>query len=361
LNNGTVLTHGRGAHGTYQNYFFLFTISSMKKLLFVIFVLFVLCVLSWYKLSLRPVNVSSTINDIVTIPAGASTAKIAEILKEKNLIRSTSVFTLYTRLHGEGNSLQAGSFSLSQNMNVPKTIDVLRGKVSAQSIITIPEGFTVRDIDHLLASKNLIKEGDFVTCAQTCDFSTFAFLPKPSGVIQHQLEGFLFPDTYFVAMSDFTAQSFAERLLQTFEKRVLGDLKADLAVSKRSLAEIVTMASLLEEEARNDDERAMVAGILWKRLDAKTGLDVDATIRYALNKKREALTRTDLETDSPYNTRKYRGLPPGPIANPGLASIKAALAPKESPYWYYLHDRQGLIHYAVTNDEHNENKVRYLQ
>jgi UPF0755 protein len=120
------------------------------------------------------------------------------------------------------------------------------------------------------------------------------------------------------------------------------------------------MASLIERETSSDDEREIVSGILWKRLSADQGLAVDATVRYALGKITEALTKDDLSIDSAYNTRKYRGLPPGPIANPGLKSIKAAINPKDSPYFYYLHGKDGQIRYSETNDEHNLKKAKYL-
>jgi len=174
------------------------------------------------------------------------------------------------------------------------------------------------------------------------------------------LEGYLFPDTYFVNPDEFVAKFFLERMLGTFRTRVVEVLESDIVSSGRSLEEIVTMASLIERETKTDEERPMVAGILWKRFDAKQGLDVDATVRYALQKPVEPLTKNDLENRSPYNTRRFAGLPPGPIANPGLKSTQAALHPTESRYWYYLHGSDGVIRYAETNEEHNANKVKYL-
>ncbi|HRH94062.1 MAG TPA: endolytic transglycosylase MltG, partial [Candidatus Peribacteria bacterium] len=135
----------------------------------------------------------------------------------------------------------------------------------------------------------------------------------------------------------------------------------DLSRSGRTLHQAVTMASLVEEESRHEDERPVVAGILWKREEAGTILGVDATVRYIVGKPSAALTVTDLDTASPYNTRKVAGLPPGPIANPGVSAIVAALQPQASEYWYYLHGTDGMIHYARTNDEHNANKARYLR
>jgi UPF0755 protein len=150
-------------------------------------------------------------------------------------------------------------------------------------------------------------------------------------------------------------------MLGTFRKRIIAAHAEEIKAGGKTLADIVTMASLIEKESRYDDERAMVSGILWKRFDAGTLLGVDATVRYRVSKKTEPLTKTDLLIDSAFNTRRIRGLPPSPITNPGESSIMAALQPKDSSYWYYLHGNDGVIRYAVTNDEHNVNKARYLR
>ena len=175
------------------------------------------------------------------------------------------------------------------------------------------------------------------------------------------MEGYLYPDTYFIVLDDFTPESFLKRLLKTFETKVIDGLHEDFKKTDRSMHDIVTMASLIEEETRTNDERPTVSGILWKRFDAGAGLGVDATVRYILEKPTGALTVSDLNSNSLYNLRKFRGLPPGPIASPSLANIRAALHPKETPYWYYLHDTDGQIHYAETNEDHNMNKYKYLR
>ncbi len=248
-------------------------------------------------------------------------------------------------------------------MNVETVIQVLRRGYSEEISLTIPEGYTVRDIDRLIAGKGLAETGAIIGCAKTCDFSSFSFLPPSAGLAERggRVEGYLYPDTYFVTTGDFEPKDFLTRMLTTFRSRVIDELGADIGASGRTTHEIVTMASLIEEETRTADERPAVSGILWKRFDGEIGLGVDAAVRYIIDKPRGAITVSDLDIDSAYNLRKYRGLPPGPIANPGIASIKAALRPKDSPYWYYLHDSQGRIHYAVTNDEHNRNRALYLQ
>jgi UPF0755 protein len=336
----------------------------MKKILISlgIVVLAWVFVHAWYVHALSAVD-ASQVRTVFKADSGSSAAKIADDLVMQKLIRSSFAFKMYARLNGKTGSLKAGNFIVTSSMDTPEIVDVISGGKSAEEIITIPEGFTVTDIDALLAKKGIIKEGDFLHCAQVCDFSSFTFLPKNPAMAKRggKVEGYLYPDTYYVTTEDFVAKYFIERLLSTFRRRVVENMAADIKASKRSLGDVVIMASLIEEETRRASERPIVAGILWKRFDQKMGLGVDATTRYVFDKKTAPLTLSDLAVDSPYNLRKYRGLPPGPIASPGLSSIQAALHPKESPYYYYLHGTDGQIHYAVTNDEHNQNRARYLQ
>lgn len=336
----------------------------MKKLI-ILLIIVIGGVGMWYHYSLLPVDAGSEIRRTVKIPSGSSVAGIAEILKEEKIIRSSTAFRIFIKFHYPDLVFQAGSFVVRPAMTVEEIIEVISTGMGAEMIVTIPEGFTVKDIDALLTEKRLVERGDVIKCADTCDFSSFEFLPFGSirglatrgGVV----EGYLYPDTYFIVSDDFEPKFFLERLLTVFRKRVIDRLSKDIEHSGRSLHEIVTMASLIEEETRTHEERPIVAGILWKRFDAGRGLDVDAAIRYILEKQTSALTGEDLNTSSPYNIRKFRGLPPGPIASPSFDSIEAALHPEISEYWYYLHGEDGKIRYAVTNEEHNINKYKYLR
>jgi len=316
----------------------------------------------WYSRAIGPVDANDQTRTTVQIPQGSSLKAIASLLSEKNLIRSPRAFQMYARDQGMENVLKAGSFVLKPSLNVAEILDILSKGFSEEMVITIPEGFTLKDIDALLAEKEIAKPGDVTACARTCDFSSFSFLPASGKLAERggKLEGYLYPDTYFVSRENFQPQAFLERLLSTFEKRVVTGLAEDIKVSKYSLHEIVTMASLVEEESRASAERPIVSGILWKRFDAGQMLGVDAAVRYIVNKPTSAITRADLDIDSPYNLRKVAGLPPGPIASPSLSSLKATMHPEESPYWYYLHGTDGKIRYGRTNDEHNENRRLYL-
>ena len=347
-----------------MNVFFLYDCAMRKFIVLLIAIGIIFGMRSlWYRQSLAPVDSSSTKSEVVKIAEGSSLKTIANLLEEKALIRSLWAFTNYVKSIGAETSLQAGTFLLKPSMTVPEMVEALRTGIAEEGIITIPEGFTVKDIDALLAEKKIIASGALIACAQACDFSTFNFLPKVSGLAARggKLEGYLYPDTYFINVAEFEPEAFLERLLTTFDRRIVQPHMKQIASSKRSLHQLVTMASLIEEETRAQDERPTVAGILWKRFDANAGLGVDATVRYILEKQTGALTVKDLNTDSPYNLRKFRGLPPGPISTFSLGSFQAALYPKESPYWYYLHGKDGQIHYAETNEEHNVNKYQYLR
>lgn len=332
-----------------------------------VLVIILLSAMSWYWHALSPLDAANATRTVVKIPSGASAEDVAELLASGHLIRSPLAFILYVRLHHAASSLKAGGYVLKPSLGVPAVVEQLTTGETGEEIVTIPEGFTVGQIDELLTVKGITQPGELVECAQTCDFSSFDFLPSSlKGNSVHdapggRLEGYLSPDTYYVSIADFQTKFFLERLLTTFRHRVVEALGKDIKVSHRSLHQLMTMASLVEEETRRDGERTAVAGILWKRLDAGIGLGVDAAVRYGLGKPTGVLSSADLASASLYNLRKFTGLPPGPITNPSKKSILAVLHPQQSPYFYYLHDHDGQIHYAVTNDEHNLNRQKYLQ
>lgn len=316
----------------------------------------------WYFYATSPIG-GEGIRKKAIVEPGWSTTHIADHLQEEGFIRSALGFRLYVRSQQLDGTLQAGVFLLLKSQSVSEIVEVLRTGKAEEVIATIPEGYTVLDIDNLLFSMNLIEKGEVVRCSQECDFETYDFLPvNIKGLAQRggRLEGYLFPDTYYVQEEGFVAKFFLERMLNAFRNKVLTDNADAIIASGRDLPELITMASLIEEETRKEVERDVVSGILWKRFDDGRGLGVDATVRYILNKQTEVITHGDLNSNSAYNTRKFRGLPPGPIANPGLPSILAAAQPKSSRYWYYLHGNDGQIYYAVSNEEHNTNRYYHI-
>lgn len=336
----------------------------MKKIFF--FGVVVLILGWWVVRAFGAVNSANSTPVLVPIQSGDSVARIAEKLSKAELIHSPFVFKLMAKYSGKAGALQAGTFALNQSLSVSEILDILHSGKSQEAKVTIPEGFTVADIDALMASKGFGNPGDIIDCAFHCDFSSFDFLPSQVGGSREQgigsrLEGYLFPETYALSTGEYNPKFFLERMLGEFRTRIVIAHADEIKKSGHTLSDLVIMASLIEEESRHDDERAIVSGILWKRLSSKVVLGVDATTRYGTGKKSSALTKADLEADSSYNTRRKQGLPPTPIANPSESSFIASLKPKESPYWYYLHGSDGVIHYAVTDDEHIINKRRYLK
>lgn len=334
----------------------------MKKLL-VILIIIAGGLYLWYAHALSPVDASAATRTKVTIEAGSTTSQIAQQLKEEGLIRSPFAVKLYLKLKGLDGSLQAGVFLLDTSQSVDDLVRILQTGRAEEMIVTIPEGFTVQDIDDLLTEMELIEAGDAVHCANTCDFETYEFLPTDTADLAERggkLEGYLFPDTYYVPANEFVVKFFFERMLNAFRSNVITPYADFITEDGRTLHEFVSMASLVEEETRTDDERAVVAGILWKRYDEGWGLGIDAAVRYIVNKPTAAITHADLNVNSPYNLRKFKGLPPGPISSISLKTIKATLNPEDSAYWYYLHDKTGHIHYSKTNEEHNTNRYMYL-
>ncbi|MBI5414713.1 endolytic transglycosylase MltG [Candidatus Peregrinibacteria bacterium] len=287
------------------------------------------------------------------VDQGLTLKQISEKLEKENFIVAAWVFEKYASRNDFSKKLQSGRFYLSSSMSLPEIAKVLLNIQKREEFFTIPEGLTLEEIDERIRAKGYAPAGSFLSCIRkTCDFSDFDFLPKD----RNTSEGYFFPETYAVHPGNFSPEDLARKMLSEFQKR----MEKIKIPSKRSPKEIIIMASLLERESKDVEEMPIISGILWKRLDEGWVLGVDATIRYALHKKIGALTSEELANSSPFNTRKFLGLPPTAICNPGENSLTAAAVPEASPYYYYLHGSDGKIHYATTNDEHNENKYKYL-
>lgn len=285
----------------------------------------------------------------INIERGTGLEKISQQLYEAELIRDPLVFQLYVKWNDLGTLLQAGEYVISRNLTFQEIAETLQHGKESEIKVTIPEGSTIAQIDEILAKKALIKPSEFEQCTSFCELD----------IALDNLEGFLFPSTYHVNPKTFEVKSFIGRLHKEFQNQI-ADLRMDMAHSERSMKEIIIVASMVEREAFDDLEMPEIADVIWKRYDKGMYLGIDATTRYEKNDWKTPLYSEDFEKDSPYNTRKRLGLPPTAISNPGLAAIKAALAPRSNTYWYYLHDRNGEIHFAEDLDGHNKNKRQYL-
>lgn len=298
---------------------------------------------------------------VFTISEGASAAEISRNLRELNLIPSRLAFRFYARLTSTERGFQPGEFTLQKGMSYAAIVSVLTKTSSNEVTITIPEGWTMKQIAEKLDTAFWPGAGQtWLDTLDDKDWSqTFSFLADAGTQNFASLQGYLFPDTYRVSRQNFP-NDLTYKFLTNFGEKLSPGLRVEIFQQGKTIHEIITLASIVEREVASDEERAMVADIFQRRLAAGMALQADSTVNYLTEKNNPSISYSDREIDSPYNTYRYRGLPPGPICNPGLSAIKAVIFPQANDYWYFLTDAEGNTYYAETNDEQNENKARYL-
>jgi UPF0755 protein len=294
-----------------------------------------------------PYHVPQTQAIVVPIKKGASARDVAQNLFAHKLIRSPNAFLGYVRVVNREGMLRSGNFVFHEPLSVPEILAVIKTGANEKEIKVL-EGWTVAKIATYLEEQGFFPKEDFFEIAQP-----------------H--EGYLFPDTYRV-FEDATPHDIVALMRDNFDQKIVEIYRDPISLDSNeigsrnsSLEDIVIMASLLEREVPTFQERAIVAGLLWKRLEAGMPLQVDATLTYVTGRGSLSLTTEDLALDSPYNTYRNIGLPPGPIANPGLKSLRAAMNPEPSRYWFYLSDSDGNTHFSVTFEEHKQKKFQYLR
>jgi UPF0755 protein len=289
------------------------------------------------------------------------------------------LFDFYILITGTQRELQAGEYYLSPSMNIAGiTKKIISGDI-IQEEITIIEGWNFRSIGFYFENKGMFQAEELWELAgfPAIDYSRAKDLPTPSDFSADYdflkqkpknigLEGYLFPDTYQINKGA-SIEAIVRKMLDNFDKKLTPDLREEIEAQGKSIFEIVTMASLLEKEVKTKEEKEIVSGIFWKRIEERMPLDSCATIAYILGggnwtfeEMRKEIAKGK-KIDSPYNTYKYLGLPLGPICNPGLESIKAAVYPKDSEYWYYFSLPDGETIFSRTLEEHNIAQVKYLK
>lgn len=300
----------------------------------------------------------------IDIPSGASTDAIARHLAARGLVDNPLLFRAYVALTGQGDELQAGRYRFAAGQSIPQIVAELRAGAAAYETvrITIPEGFTAIQIANLLAARGVCSRQAFLDAVRHASFSYWFVRVIPRDPrIRYRLEGYLFPDTYDFLRSEPVRQVIGKMLAEM--SRVLTPKLVKRAHAEGfTVAQILTIASLIEREAKLPSDRPLIASVIMNRLRVHPPmpLQMDASIEYALGRHVTDLTPHDLAVNSPYNTYTHTGLPPGPIANPGLASILAALYPAHTDYYYYVarFDGTGGNYYASTYAQQLANEVR---
>jgi len=282
------------------------------------------------------------VGHIIAIEKGTILKDIALDLKSKDVIRSPFLFRGAVIVLGGERSAHAGDYYLHEKESVfTLAYRIAYGQFKLTPIkVQIPEGLNTKEVALLLS--NSIDE---------FDMTKFLSLSQDD-------EGYLFPDTYFF-LPNVSEEEVYRTMKETFSVR-LGEISEEVESSGRPIEDIVTMASIIELEAFDLETKRLISGVLWNRIEIGMALQVDASFAYLLGKGTSQLSLEDLEIDSPYNTYKYRGLPPGPIANPGLDSVLAAVTPVKSDYYYYLADKEGNTYFSKTFAEHSRKKALYI-
>lgn len=299
----------------------------------------------WWNDSISEVDSKDSKPLVFIVRRGDGVKSIAANLYQQNIIRSPTGFYLLVKLMGIERQLQAGDFRLNRSMNSTSIARELTHGILDLWVTTL-EGWRKEEVATKLAKDIDIPEQEF---------------------LKYATEGYMFPDTYLIPR-EATAAGVVKMFSDNFDKKVTTKMREDAKKSGFTLDEVMILASLVEKEGKTNEDRPVIAGIIEKRLKADWPLQVDATIQYALGYQplektwwKKELRADDLKMKSLYNTYLNPGLPPAPICNPGLESITSVIYPKDSDYWYYLHDPTGAVHYAKTIDEHNANSAKYLQ
>ena len=293
------------------------------------------------------------------IESGETVSKIAKNLVDAEVIRSALYFKTYIWQEGLENKLQAGAYILSSKLSIEDIVKILiSGDIINNEIkITTLEGWTIYDISEYLTKSGVADKKEFLKLTEDKfkDFSFLKNLPKKAN-----LEGYLFPDTYTI-FNYASEEDIIVKMLKNLDKKLTPQMREDIKKQGKSIHEIIIMASLIEKEVQTDADMKIVSGIFWNRLRDGMRLESDATLTYALRDKVAAHTREDLKIDTPYNSYMYAGLPPGPIGNPGVKAIEAAINPAKTDYYFFLTGTSGKTHFAKTYNEHLRNKNKYMK
>lgn len=298
-------------------------------------------------------------NYVVDIPEGAGTSSIANLLRNRGIIRFPTAFKLYARATGEP-LYQKGRHTVNPSMSYKELMEKLGGAPDRDEAgtrrVVIPEGYELRQIVDLLVEKGLGSREAFMEEIEHGSFD-YAFIQKiPSR--ENRLEGYLFPDTYLFSVEE-TEHQIIDRLLATFNERVMPLYES--IRSPYNLDQIIILASMIEREAANEEEQPLVSSVFHNRLDRGMRLESCATVQYILKERKPVLSNADTDIDSPYNTYRNKGLPIGPIASPGLGSVEAALSPADTDYLYFAATADGSQNlFSETFAEHSQ-KVQEIQ
>lgn len=313
--------------------------------------------MSWWSWAIEPYSTSGN-SEKITISPGTTAGQLAEELQERHLIRSALVFKFLARERQDDFKLYVGDYQLAPTMPPSEMIKRLIGGSAASDTnwVTIPEGYTTEQIIELLVQKGIGSKEEYKKVVTEDEFPYPFLKDAPKGI--YRLEGYLFPNTYDISVNT-NPHAAIDLLLRQFTKELTPEVEKQLVTMKLTVAQWVTLASLIEKEAVKEEDRPLIASVLMNRLEINQPLQIDATIQFLLETPKPKLSYKDLEIPSPYNTYLHSGFPPGPIANPGHASLQAVLYPAQTDFRYYVAKKDGYHAFAKTYAEHLKNIELY--
>ena len=291
----------------------------------------------------------------IKIHEGMTSGEIADELAAKNVISNSLKFRFLSRIRGYDDKMKPGTYVLTQGMEDDEVFEKILNGEKQEITFTIPEGFGVKDIAKRLYGLDIADEEDFTKAAE--NFAPYDYMKKRKNVF-YAAEGFLFPDTYTIE-SDASVEDILKMMTANFDNRLTPSIREQAKEKNLSIYDLIILASLVEKEVRYPEDRAIVAQVFFKRLKLNMPLQTDASLQYLMNAPKEDVSIEDTKIESPYNTYIYSGLPPGPVANPGMEAIEAVLNPADTDYLYFVADRRGHNHYADTYEEHLELVAQY--
>lgn len=304
---------------------------------------------------------------LITVPQGASQDQLATLLDGKRLIRDRTVFLNYLRwlrVRGDGLRLRAGAFELNRNMSMATIVERLQRGAAAQLTVRMAEGDTLAQMSQEAQTQRAGTVQDYqAATADVAQWPGYAFLKDRPATAPRTLEGFLYPDTYQLARGS-PAKDLVKRQLDRFGQVFTPQMQQQAAKATderpaESVYSIVILASIVDKEVESASDRQQVCSVFYNRLSQGMVLGSDATVLYAVGKTSGVPTQDDLDSSSPYNTRRFAGLPPGPISNPSASAINACLSPPKTAYLYFFTDPHGAAHYAATYDEFLRQQQQY--
>ena len=322
--------------------------NSRKKPIIIIIALFffmlVFLVMGFCVFFLRPYEQDAT-EQVIIVNEGLGLKAIATELERRNVISNRSLFMLWARIMGYSRKIKAGEYRLGADMAPIRILEILTKGVIITHPITIPEGYSNKQIAEILEQKGLADKRQFLTLTSDKD------LLLKYGIKSPTFEGFLYPDTYQFGKG-LSVESIIDTMVKRFET-VVAPFEDRIKELRMTIEQVVTLASIVEKETGRADERALIASVFLNRLQKNMRLDSDPTVIYGIEDFNGNLTRKDLEEFTPYNTYIIRGLPPGPISNPGIEAIKAVLYPSETDYIYFVSKNDGSHYFSASLREHN--------